>query len=139
MLKSTDGSPNGHDVLEEESKELLSETDRYEVMLNEKQVKNKERESKRNKVGVQAGVYTNNWNRVHYAFDHIEAGGVCMTPSVRIDSHACIFISLSINMLLCLVQCMFLSSLSLFSFPCAPNITLQFADGGMVMKDAGKI
>ena len=42
------------------------------------------------KFGLQAGVYTNNWNRAHYAFDHIEAGGVCIntTPSVRIDSQA---------------------------------------------------
>lgn len=37
-----------------------------------------------------AGVYTNNWNRAHYAFEEIEAGGVCInsTPSVRIDSQA---------------------------------------------------
>jgi len=42
------------------------------------------------KFGLQAGVYTNNWNRAHYAFDNIEAGGVCInsTPSVRIDSQA---------------------------------------------------
>lgn len=42
------------------------------------------------KFGLQAGVYTNNWNRAHYAFDKIEAGGVCIntTPSVRIDSQA---------------------------------------------------
>jgi len=42
------------------------------------------------KFGLQAGVYTNNWNRAHYAFDEIECGGVCInsTPSVRIDSQA---------------------------------------------------
>ena len=42
------------------------------------------------KFGLQAGVYTNNWNRAHYAFEEIEAGGVCInsTPSVRIDSQA---------------------------------------------------
>ena len=58
------------------------------------------------KFGLQAGVYTNNWNRAHYAFDHIEAGGVCIntTPSVRIDSQACTYTSLSINMLLLLYR-----------------------------------
>jgi acyl-CoA reductase-like NAD-dependent aldehyde dehydrogenase len=42
------------------------------------------------KFGLQAGVYTNNWNRAHYAFENIEAGGVCINaaPSVRIDSQA---------------------------------------------------
>ena len=42
------------------------------------------------KFGLQAGVYTNNFNYAHYAFDEIEAGGVCInsTPSVRIDSQA---------------------------------------------------
>lgn len=42
------------------------------------------------KFGLQAGVFTNNWNRAHYAFEQIEAGGVCInsTPSVRIDSQA---------------------------------------------------
>lgn len=42
------------------------------------------------KFGLQAGVYTNNWNHAHYAFDEIECGGVCIntTPSVRIDSQA---------------------------------------------------
>lgn len=42
------------------------------------------------KFGLQAGVYTNNWNRAHYAFEEIDAGGVCInsTPSVRIDSQA---------------------------------------------------
>ncbi|CAB9523333.1 NADP-dependent betaine aldehyde dehydrogenase [Seminavis robusta] len=40
------------------------------------------------KFGLQAGVYTNNWNKAHYAFDNIECGGVCINsvPSVRIDS-----------------------------------------------------
>jgi acyl-CoA reductase-like NAD-dependent aldehyde dehydrogenase len=40
--------------------------------------------------GLQAGVYTNNFNYAHYAFDKIDAGGVCInsTPSVRIDSQA---------------------------------------------------
>lgn len=40
------------------------------------------------KFGLQAGVYTNNWNKAHYAFDNIDCGGVCInaTPSVRIDS-----------------------------------------------------
>lgn len=42
------------------------------------------------KFGLQAGVYTNNWNKAHYAFDTIECGGVCINavPSVRIDSQA---------------------------------------------------
>jgi acyl-CoA reductase-like NAD-dependent aldehyde dehydrogenase len=42
------------------------------------------------KFGLQAGVYTNNWNRAHYAFNEIECGGVCINspPSVRIDSQA---------------------------------------------------
>jgi len=42
------------------------------------------------KFGLQAGVYTNNWNRAHYAFEEIVVGGVCInsTPSVRIDSQA---------------------------------------------------
>lgn len=40
--------------------------------------------------GLQAGVYTNNWNKAHYAFAEIDCGGVCInsTPSVRIDSQA---------------------------------------------------
>lgn len=42
------------------------------------------------KFGLQCGVYTNNWNQAHYAFDEIDCGGVCInsTPSVRIDSQA---------------------------------------------------
>lgn len=42
------------------------------------------------KFGLQAGVYTNNWNYAHYAFDNIDCGGICInsTPSVRIDSQA---------------------------------------------------
>lgn len=44
----------------------------------------------KSKFGLQAGVYTNNWNKAHYAFDNIECGGVCINsvPSVRIDSQA---------------------------------------------------
>lgn len=40
--------------------------------------------------GLQAGVYTNDWNHAHYAFEHIDAGGVCInsTPSIRVDSQA---------------------------------------------------
>ena len=42
------------------------------------------------KFGLQAGLYTNNWNHAHYFFDRCECGGVCInaTPSVRIDSQA---------------------------------------------------
>ena len=40
------------------------------------------------KFGLQAGIYTNNWNKAHYAFDNVDVGGVCInsTPSLRIDS-----------------------------------------------------
>jgi acyl-CoA reductase-like NAD-dependent aldehyde dehydrogenase len=39
---------------------------------------------------LQCGIYTNNFNRAHAAFNSLEVGGVCInaTPSVRIDSQA---------------------------------------------------
>jgi len=40
--------------------------------------------------GLQAGVFTTDFNKAHYAFENIEAGGVVINavPSVRIDSQA---------------------------------------------------
>ncbi|EFJ17837.1 hypothetical protein SELMODRAFT_420552 [Selaginella moellendorffii] len=38
--------------------------------------------------GLQAGVFTRDLNKAFYAFEHIEAGGVCLndSPSMRVDS-----------------------------------------------------